>query len=195
MTSRILIAILLAPVATFADSIDETIPEPWFKNGMTPAKDTCVAGIDSKVEEAGLPNLSLQCTEAAEGFVGIMQSFAADNYLGKRLEFSAQVKSEKIDKGWGGLWMRVDGRDRKITAFDNMQNRSITGTTDWSKHSVVLDISEEATDVSFGMLMSGSGQLWISDLRLEAVTRGTPTTDRKKLLEPGNLELKRSDGD
>ncbi len=64
---------------------------------------------------------------------------------------------EEIEDGWGGLWMRVDGRDRKITAFDNMQNRSIKGTTDWSTYSVVLDVSEEAVDVSFGTLMSGKG--------------------------------------
>ena len=191
MLSRTLVAMILAPIVAVAGPLEETIPEPWFKNGATPAKDQCLAGIDTEVEDSGSPNLSLKCAEAVEGFVGIMQSFAADNYLGKRLRFSALVKSEEIEGGWGGLWMRVDGRDHKITAFDNMQNRSIKGTTDWTRHLVVLDVSEEATDVSFGTLMSGKGQLWIADLKLEPVDRETPTTDRKKPLEPGNLELKR----
>ena len=191
MLSRTFVAMILAPIVAVAGPIEETIPEPWFKNGASPAKDQCLAGIDTEVEDSGSPNLSLKCAEAVEGFVGIMQSFAADNYLGKRLRFSALVKSEEIEGGWGGLWMRVDGRDRKITAFDNMQNRSIKGTTDWTRHLVVLDVSEEATDVSFGTLMSGKGQLWIADLKLEPVDHETPTTDRKKPLEPGNLELKR----
>jgi len=191
MLSRTLVAIILTPIVTFAGPIDETIPEPWFKNGVSPAKDQCLAGIDTEVQDSGLPNLSLKCADAVEGFVGIMQSFAADNYLGKRLRFSALVRSEEIEDGWGGLWMRVDGRDRKVTAFDNMQNRSIKGTTDWSTYSVVLDVSEEAVDVSFGTLMSGKGQLWVSDLKLESVDYETPTTDLKKPLEPRNLELNR----
>lgn len=191
MFSRKLVAIVLAPVVAFAGPIDEVIPEPWFKNGAYPAKDHCVAGIDTGVEESGSTNLTLKCAETVEGFVGIMQSFAADNYLGERLSFSARVKSEEIEGGWGGLWMRVDGRDRKVTAFDNMQNRPIKGTSNWSRYSVVLDVSEDATDVAFGILMSGKGQIWIADLKLESVDHKTPTTDRKKNLEPGNLELKR----
>lgn len=191
MLSRTLVAIILAPILASAGPIDEAIPEPWFKNGASPAKDHCLAGIDTEVEDSGSPNLSLKCAEAVEGFVGIMQSFAADNYLGKRLSFSALVKSEEIEGGWGGLWMRVDGRDRRVIAFDNMQNRSIRGTTNWSRYSVVLDVPEDATDVAFGTLMSGKGQLWIAELKLEPVNHETPTTDRKKKLEPGNLGLKR----
>jgi hypothetical protein len=191
MLSRILVIIILAPIVAYAGPIDETIPDPWFKNGASPAKDQCLAGIDTEFEDSGSPNLTLSCVEAVEGFVGIMQSFAADNYLGKRLRFSALVKSEDIDDGWGGLWMRVDDHDRHSAAFDNMQDRPVKGTTEWSRHSVVLDISEKASGIFFGTLMSGKGQLWIADLKLEPVGRDTPTTGPEKRREPGNLELAR----
>lgn len=191
MLSRKLLVIILAPIVALAGPVDETIPESWFKNGESPAKDQCLAGIDTEIEDSGSPNLTLRCDEAVEGFVGIMQNFAADNYLGKRLRFSALVKSEGIERGWGGLWMRVDDHGRHSAAFDNMQDRPIKGTTNWARHSVVLDVSEDASGIFFGTLMIGKGQLWIKDLKLEPVGRETPTTGRQKPLEPGNLELAR----
>lgn len=191
MLSRKIFVIILAPIVAFAGPVHETIPEPWFKNGESPAKDQCLAGIDTAIEESGSPNLTLKCIEEVEGFVGIMQSFDADNYLGKRLRFSALVKSEGIERGWGGLWMRIDDHGRRSSAFDNMQDRPIKGTTDWLRHSVVLDVSEEASGIFFGTLMIGKGQLWVKDLKFEAVGRETPTTGRQKRLEPGNLELAR----
>lgn len=191
MLSRIIVVIVFAPIAAFAGPVDETIPEPWLKNGAALAKDQCLAGIDTEIEDSGSPNLTLKCNEDVEGFVGVMQSFDADNYLGKRVRFSALVKSEGIENGWGGLWMRVDNVGRSSSAFDNMQDRPIKGTTDWSKYSVVLDVSQEASGIFFGTLMVGEGQLWIKDLKLEAVSHETPTTGRQKRLEPGNLELAR----
>jgi hypothetical protein len=183
--------VLLASTGAIAGPVDETIPESWFKNGESPAKDQCLAGIDSELEDTGSPNLTLKCTESVGGFVGIMQSFDADNYLGKRLRFSALVKSEGIENGWGGLWMRIDDHGRRSSAFDNMQNRPIKGTTDWARYSVVLDVSDEASGIFFGTLMIGKGQLWIKDLKLEPVGRETPTTGLQKRLEPRNLELAR----
>lgn len=191
MLSRIVLVFVLAPITALAGPVDETIPKPWFKNGEPPAKEQCQAGVDTAVEETDSPNLTLKCVEATDGFVGIMQSFAADNYLGKRLRFSALVKSEGIEDGWGGLWMRVDDHDRHSSDFDNMQDRPITGTTDWSRYSVVLDVSENASGIFFGTLMLGKGQLWIKDLELEPVGRDTPRTGQRDPLEPGNLELAR----
>jgi hypothetical protein len=76
MLSRTLVAIILTPIVTFAGPIDETIPEPWFKNGVSPAKDQCLAGIDTEVQDSGLPNLSLKCADAVEGFVGIWSTYS-----------------------------------------------------------------------------------------------------------------------
>ena len=107
MNYKVLIAATLAAVVAQASTVDESVPEPWLKNGQSPARDECMAGVDPELEQGGTPNLTLKCDSTLEGFVGIMQSFSAENYLDKRLRFSALVKSEGIE-GWGGLWMRVD---------------------------------------------------------------------------------------
>lgn len=191
MNYKVLFAATLVAVVAQASTVDESVPAPWFKNGQSPARDECLAGVDSELARAGTPNLTLKCDDPGEGFVGIMQSFSADNYLGKRVRFSALAKSEDIE-GYGGLWMRVDDVGGGSSAFDNMQDRGIEGTTDWTPYSVVLDVSQEAQGIFFGILMPGTGQLWITNVNFEIVDEYVPTTGRRqRATEPGNLELAR----
>ena len=37
-------------------------------------------------------------------------------------------------------------------SFDNMQDRSIRGTTDWTRYDVVLNVPENAAMMKFGFL-------------------------------------------
>lgn len=183
--------IALFALGANAGDVDENVPEPWFKNGQPPAKDQCLAGVDTALEQQGTQNLTLRCEASAAGFVGVMQEFSAENYLGKRVRFSASVKSENIAEGWGGLWMRVDDHDRRSSAFDNMQDRPIEGSTEWTQHAVVLDVSQDGEGIFFGVLLTGSGQIWIKDLQFDSVGDDVPTTGPRKPTKPGNLELAR----
>lgn len=79
--------------------------------------------------------------------------FKADSYRGKRMSFSAVVKSADVEN-WAGLWMRIDGPFERSLGFDNMQNRSIKGTTNWQKYGVVLDVPMESINIAFGILLS-----------------------------------------
>ena len=198
MIWRILAIGALAASTAQAGEIGEA-PKPWHKNGMQPAVAECGGGVDSALEASGTVNLTLKCNATVDGFVGVMQRLDPDPYRNRRLRFSALVKTEGIE-GWGGLWMRVDDVDKPGAAFDNMQNRPLKGTSDWTSYSVVLDASSNAKGVFFGTLMSGRGQLWISDWRLEIVGTDVPTTaltpqtaGPAPALQPGpsNLELAR----
>lgn len=191
MNYRVLVAAALVATLAQASEVDTSIPQPWFKNGMPPASDQCLAGVDAEIEARGTPNLTLKCDEAIGGFVGVMQSFSAGKYLGKRIRFSALVKSEDVE-GMGGLWMRVDNTNKPNAAFDNMSRRPIKGTTDWTAYSVVLDTTNEADGIFFGAILSGGkGQLWVSDLRFEIVGTDVPTTGIEQSPDPGNLQLAR----
>jgi len=104
-----------------------------------------------------------------------MQNVRADHYLGKRVRFSAFVKTERAQE-WAGLWMRVD-KGTQTAAFDNMHDRPITASTNWQKYDVVLDVPEDATGISFGVLLSGSGEVakfrsfevWLNGAKFETV--------------------------
>ena len=109
------------------------------------------------------------------GFGTMMQKFLANEYLNKRMRFSAFVKSEGIE-AWAGLWMRIDGPLPYSLRFDNMENRPIKGTTDWHKYDVVLDVPQESVAIALGILLVGKGQVWISEVQFEEVGADVPTT-------------------
>jgi hypothetical protein len=190
MNYRVLIAAALIATLAQAREVDTELPKPWFKNGQAPAVDECLAGVDSAIEAAGTSNLTLKCEAQVGGFVGVMQNFSASDYIGQRIRFSALVKAQGVET-WGGLWMRVDNIERRTTAFDNMQRRPIKGTNDWAPYSVVLDVSRDAEGIFFGTILTGKGQLWISDLRFEVVGPDVPTTGVEQSSQPGNLQLAR----
>jgi hypothetical protein len=94
---------------------------------------------DRDVKQVGAASARIEClVPRSNGFGGMMQTIAADAYRGKRVRFSALVRTRDV-AGWVGLWMRVDRPTQRASAFDNMQDRSIKGTTDWQRHAVVLD--------------------------------------------------------
>jgi hypothetical protein len=186
----------LATSTLHAAEIGEA-PTPWFKNGLKPAIEHCGGGVDMALEGEGTSNLTLKCDATVDGFVGVMQRLPPDTYRNTRVRFSALVKTASVE-GWGGLWMRIDDVDRLGAAFDNMQNRPIKGTTEWTPYSVVLDASANAQGVFFGTLMTGKGQLWIRDWRLEIVGPDVPSTalplagaPSGAQTGPANLELAR----
>jgi hypothetical protein len=124
----------------------------------------------------------------SEGFGTLMQVFKATEYSNKRLRYSALVKAEDIE-GWAGLWLRVDGSQKQMLAFDNMQNRPIKGTADWQRYEVVLDVPQESINIAFGILLHGIGQVWISDIQFASVGSDIPTTGESLSDQPTNLEF------
>jgi hypothetical protein len=150
------------------------LPQAWFAAGAE--KDAYVMGTDASVVRGGRAALTLQSKRATPSFGTIMtRTVDLAAYRGKRIRLRGAVRSEDV-RGWAGLWLRVD-RDEKLgIAFDNMQDRPICGTTDWRAYDVVLDVTPEATRLSYGVLLSGEGRLWADDLRLEVVDASVATT-------------------
>ena len=158
----------------------------WIKAGSHP-KDYDV-GRDKAISLGGKPSGFIKSNKSdAEGFGSYMQMFDADEFRGKRVEFSAFVKSEDV-ADWAGLWMRIDG-EKQAVAFDNMQGRPIKGTANWTRYSVVLDVAPDAKAVAFGILLSGKGSVWINDVRFEIVPNTVPVTDLQKTKPSGPRNL------
>lgn len=112
-------------------------------------------------------------------FGTLMNTIKSDDYKGKTVKMTGYVKSEKV-KDWAGLWMRVDYYGTDVLAFDNMQNRGIKRTKDWTKYEVVLFVPQEATSISYGILLSGIGQIWFKDVKLEIVDESVAETGLNK---------------
>lgn len=117
--------------------------------------------------------------ESPSGFGTLMQMVEAGPYPGTRVRMSGWAKADGVE-GWAGLWMRVDGSDRRKTgkslSFDNMQNRPIKGTSDWTRYEIVLDVPQAATALAFGILLEGKGEVWLDDVQFAVVGSDVPTT-------------------
>ena len=73
-------------------------------------------------------------------------------------------------EGWAGLWMRIDDENGTVLEFDNMAEQPVRATTSWQPYSLELNVPPEASELHFGALLAGSGQVFVDDL--EITTRG-----------------------
>jgi erythromycin esterase len=136
------------------------VPEIWYAGG-----EGYVAVIDRDEKHAGERSLRIEFREQGNFGVATNQ-FPVDAARGQRLRLSGFLRTKDITTGWAGLWMRVDGSDG-VLAFDNMQQRGITGTTGWTRYEVVLDVPDDATNINFGALLTGNGTAWVDSLAFE----------------------------
>ena len=163
----------LTPVNAQSPTQVSSAPTGWFLAGSNPA--SYQTSVDKTEIQNGQPSAYLKSiVPVTGGFGTLMQQISASDYLGKRIRLRAWVKSQEVE-GSAGLWMRID-KDKTMVAFDNMQNRPIQGTQPWKQFDVVLDVPEDATGVFFGILLSGTGEVWMNDVSLEAVGKDVPVT-------------------
>jgi erythromycin esterase-like protein len=102
-------------------------------------------------------------------------TFPVKDAAGKRVRFSGYIKTEGVTDGFAGLWWRVDGPSG-VLAFDNMQNRGVTGTTDWKRYDIELPVAADTKNINFGALFPGTGTAWFDGLSVEL--DGVPYTDK-----------------
>ncbi|MGV3587354.1 MAG: hypothetical protein ACO1OF_10150 [Adhaeribacter sp.] len=151
------------------------LPEGWGQAGSKP--NSYEMGIAKGAGHDGKNAATIKSIEKdIDGFGTLMQSSSPEEYLGKRVKMSGYVKSENVTKR-AGLWLRVDqAGSNQALSFDNMHNRSIKGTTGWKKYEVVLDVPENASNLAYGALLNGTGQIWFDNLTFEIVDKSVKTT-------------------
>jgi erythromycin esterase-like protein len=103
---------------------------------------------------------------AAGNFAVATGRFPVSVAAGKRVRYSGYIRTEGVSRGFAGLWWRVDGASG-VLAFDNMQNRGVTGTTGWKRYEITLPVSAKARNINFGALLTGDGTAWFDGLAVE----------------------------
>lgn len=168
-----------------------TMPNGWHRAGSQPSQYDM--GVDPSRSLDGAASVLVRSrVSPADGFGTLMQSCLGTEFLGKRVRLSAMACCEDIKES-AGLWFRVDGRNSRTPLnFDNMSDRALTGTLDWAHYAVVLDISEQSSGVAYGVLLSGTGSVWISGVTIEVVGLDVPSTNMERMgggAPPGPVNL------
>jgi erythromycin esterase len=122
--------------------------------------------VDTSVMQSGNQSLRIRnLSPATTVTFGVASSlFPIEAVRGHRIRYSGWIKTDRIQRGYAGLWWRVDGPSGTVLGFNNMQGSGPSGTTDWRSYAFELDVSPDAVDVVFGVLQTGDGTAWFDNL-------------------------------
>jgi hypothetical protein len=155
---------------------------PWFWSGEHIQKYRY--GTDSQVLHGGKASAYVNtATAGADEDAGLLQIVSTQAYAGKRISFSAYLKTQNVEN-WAGLEVQVNDVSGNILAEDNMEYNSVSGTTDWKEYNIVVDVPENAFQIRFGPYMKGTGKVWIDDAQLKVV--GNDVTVTSPTITPGS---------
>jgi hypothetical protein len=115
----------------------------------------------------------------------LSQHFLASEYCGARLRLSARIRTTGDSEA--KLWMRLDQNTKMM-----LLNYSVTvaAEQDFTACEIVLDVDDEITMISFGMIVSGTGAAWLRDLAIERVGLDVATTATRFIpSHPSNLDF------
>ncbi len=163
------------PLVSVPQSRDKGIPEGWVLGGSNPFDYS--AGLDLEESYSGFSSAYLKALYPRPvGFVTMMQSFKANNYRSQRIRLTAYVKTRLVSVG-ASLWMRVNDAVGKPLAFDDMRERPLIGSMDWTMIEIVLDVPPMSDEIAFGFLLQGKGQVWVDEIKISMVGQNVPVTD------------------
>jgi hypothetical protein len=164
----------------------------WHANSTLPGQGSYRASADNATRHGGKVSALLESTENNTESAGLLtQGFPVGDYGGKRIRISAYVKADKV-KARGALIGSVDERTqygKRTYSFDDMSDRPVQGTIDWTQQIIVLDVPPEATFITIGALLFGEGKLWVDDIKVEVVGPDVAVTGYATGRGPANLSF------
>jgi hypothetical protein len=170
--------LLLVPLTGLSQTaVPLTNRTAWFLSGLSPASYSI--NFDKSRFCKKSPSLHAVFTGSngfSRDFGTYMTTMDAAGWEEKRIRLSGYIKTSNVLEH-AACWMRIDRSDGSSSAFDNMADRSASGTTGWRKFAIVLDAASNSGRINFGLILKGEGEVWASDLVLEAVDRNMPVTD------------------
>ncbi len=178
------------------NSCKQNLSNEWFKVGNKP--ESYKIDLENSIAQNGEKSALIESIESdINGFGTLMQTCSAKEYLGKKVKMSGFIKTENISN-WVGMWLRIDPiKSPSSEYFDNMRDRQIKGTSNWTKYEIILDIPTNSNSMNFGVLINGTGKVWFDNLSFEVVGKSTEKFNdplnigisNKLLRKPTNLDF------
>ncbi len=134
---------------------------------------------DQNIKQHGDVSASIESIGESSGYKALSYKIPA-NFGGKKIKISGYIKTENVSGGWAGLWMRIDPN----IAFDNMKSRGVTGTNDWKKYTIELDLSPLAETIVLGGMLVGSGKMWVDNLKVTVDGEALEKAPEKEFTKP-----------
>ena len=100
------------------------------------------------------------------GFADLRQAILADDYLGKRVRLSGEIKTAGVEQR-AGLYLRVVDRGQSRTNQDRQQI-TFNGTQEWIRYETLIEVPTDSVFILFGISLTGPGQVWVTNVQLES---------------------------
>ncbi len=145
--------------------------QPWYW-GMSGTGYQFV--VDTTNFESGTESLRIQNMSApASGFGDAYQTIPAGPFAGKQVTVSGWIKTSSVTgaTSYATVWWRVEGPNGVIS-FDGNAATGAQGTTGWTQYQFSRNVDPSATDIVFGVLLSGAGTAWFDNLQI--LVNGAP---------------------
>jgi len=124
--------------------------------------DVFTVAIDKKTSQSGKKSALIEIKGNKGDFKALSYTIPA-RYQGEKITLRGFIKTENVTDGWAGLWLRID----PSVSFNNMKEQGITGTTEWKRYEITLDLKHNsANNIVIGGLLVGKGKMWLDNLEL-----------------------------
>ena len=102
------------------------------------------------------------------GFADLRQAILADDFRGKRMRVSADLKTQDVQQQ-AGLYLRVvdPGKTKRP---EEREQTTLQGTQEWAHYETRIEVPPESVFVLFGISLTGSGQVWATNIQVEAIS-------------------------
>lgn len=157
---RVSILLLACLIAWAAQewSGEKPLPDGWGWASTRADTANCKAFAGKRPSLTSPRPVTLRCTSAAPGYVAARFNFPLDGLRGKAVRLFAQVKVENVSDR-ARLWLRVDKPGQMGWRSDDMEDRPLTGTSDWVTIVVKVEVPEDASTIFGGIALEGSGTI------------------------------------
>jgi hypothetical protein len=96
--------------------------------------------------------------EQPRGTIVLQQVLNAYDYRGKAVYLSATLRATDVTQQ-ASLYLAYD------VASSRRMERTIEGTTDWQTYNIPLSIPDEPGQIAFGLVLYGTGQIWVREVQ------------------------------
>ena len=175
MKQHYIIALTLS-LSSFHTYAIEPLPEYW--NQWESEKGTFNAGFDKNIYRSSPNSLTIKSnTKSISKEVtrsGICQRINIEKYIGKRIRYSAYVKTKNIEQ-----WAYIYASSGNVYPSKGIKGNTNDGVTkDWTQMSMVFDIPKKHDKDTISLCFSlwDGGQMWMDDIKWEIVDKSIPIT-------------------
>ncbi len=127
--------------------------------------------LDKDEQRNGHPTICVSCPSAERNDWNTYDHTLGDitALRGKRLKFSAMIKSQDVAINAGPL-IRIVGKDNSTAKRDEQfAHRPVKGSVGWMHYATFINVPADAKGMSYGITINGAGTIWFDDLKLEIV--------------------------